>query len=44
MKFLENLGERLLGAVIALVTLVSFVVAGLVGLFELPRYLKLRSK
>ena len=44
MKFFQNFGERLIGLVVSLVTIVTIAIGGIIGLIELPRYLKMRSK
>lgn len=44
MKLVTILCEYLAGLVVLLFTLIASIVGGIVGLFELPRYFKARSK
>jgi hypothetical protein len=43
MRILKTLGELYVGMVIAAITFYTFLLGSVVGLFELPRYLKMRS-
>jgi hypothetical protein len=44
MKAVTILCEYLAGIVVALISLISCAVGGIIGLFDLPRYFRLKAK